>query len=157
SQVAQLHRAEPGSDPSGIAQPAGRIIIADEKGAETLAAALGVGKTENDEFVAIAALDLEPGTASSRTIGRVPALRHDSFEAKAARLAKNGRTVSGLVIAVAQDPRRLQRIDLAQRRFAVFQGGAGEVPAIAIEQIEGKEIQRAGLAGGNRILQVGKA
>src|SRR5262245_23977625 len=125
-------------------------MVADEKGAKALPAAFGVGKADDDDFVAIAALDLEPGAASSGAVGSIPALRHDAFYAEAVRLAKNRRAMSGLVIAVAQDPVRLQRDDLAQRCLAVLQRDAGEVPAIAIEQIEGKEIQGTGLTGGNR-------
>src|SRR5207253_7006542 len=113
AQIAELHRTEPGPDPSGIAQLAGRIIIADEQGANTLPLAFRIAEADDDEFLAIAALDLEPGAAAPRTVGCVAALRDDAFQAEAARLAKNGRAVAGLVVAVAQDPLGLQRNDSA--------------------------------------------
>src|SRR6266436_2922902 len=156
AQIGEPRCAEARADASCIPQCSRRIIVAGEQGAKALAPAFGIGEADDDKFVAIAAFDLEPGSAPPRAVRRIAALRDDAFEAKAGRLAKNGRALAGLVVAVAQNPLGLRRNDLAQDRLAVFECGVGDLPAIAKEQIEGEEIQCTGLAAGNRVLQAGE-
>ena len=156
-QLDQLRRIEAGADAAGVAQLALRVIIADEQRAKTLAAAFGIGVADHDELLAIAAFDLEPAAASPRPVGLGPPLRDDAFQLEAARLAQERRAAADLVIAVAQHALRLRRNDLGESRLAILERRAGQVPAVAIEQVEGEEVQRVGLAAGNRVLQAGKA
>src|SRR5215469_15288081 len=131
-------------------------MVASQKGAKALALAFRVGKADDDDFLAIAAFDLEPAATAPGPIGCVAALRDDAFEAEAAGLVKNRRSLALLVVAVPQCTSSIVRNDVGECGLAVFERCPGKVPAVAIKEVEGEEIQRLGLAGGNRILQAGK-
>ena len=142
----QLRGIEPGADAAGIAQFSLRIVIADEERAEAFPAAVGIGEADDHELLAIAAFDFEPAAAAARPVGLGPALRDDALELEAAGLAKEVRPAIDLMIAVAQHPLRLPRNDLGECGLAVLERRAGQVPAVAIKQIEGEEAQRIRLA-----------
>src|SRR5215469_6342718 len=131
-------------------------MVAGQKGAKALALAFRVGKADDDDFLAVAAFDLEPAATAPGPIGCVAALRDDAFEAEAAGLAKNRRSLALLVVAVAQYTRSVLRNDVGECGLAVFERCPGKVPAVTIKEVEGEEIQPPSLAGGNRVLQAGK-
>src|SRR6516162_8132963 len=156
AQIGETLGAKAGADASRIAQCSRRVVVTGEKGAKTFALAFGVGKADDNDLLAIAAFDLEPSAAASLAVGRVAALGDDAFEAEAARLAKNGRTLARLVVAVAQYPLSVRRDDVGECRLAVFERCTGQVPAVAVKKVEGEEIQDSSLAAGDRVLQAGK-
>src|SRR5882672_913715 len=123
------------------AQRPSRIIIADEKGAEPLPTAFGVGKADDHEFVAIAAFDLEPARAAPRTIWQITAFGENTFEGVIARLAQKSRAAADMMVAEAQHALCIRRNDFTQRLLAVFKRGAREVPAVAIDEVECEEMQ----------------
>src|SRR5216683_39826 len=123
---------------------------------EAFPAALGIGKTDDDELLAVAAFDLEPAAAAPRSIRIAPPLRNDAFEPETGSLAQKSRPETDLVIAVAQDALRMRRNDLGQDGLAIFERRAGEIPALSVEHVEREEIQRVCIPTGNRVLQACK-
>ncbi len=61
------------------------------------------------------------------------------------------------MVAVADHAARLARHDLGKRSLAVFERRTGQVPAVAVEQVEGEEDEVRGVAAGDPVLQFGKA
>src|SRR6516225_11110413 len=104
AQIGETLGAKAGVDASRIAQCSRRVVVTGEKGAKAFALAFGVGEADDDDFLAIAAFDLEPSATASRAVGRIAALRDDAFETEAARLAKHRRALALVVVAVAQHP-----------------------------------------------------
>ncbi len=156
-QARELRVAEPGADPTGIMQCPAAIVVAEQQRAEPLPPAGRVGEPDDHELLAIGTFHLEPAVAASGPIGLVAAFRNDPFEREPAGLAEKRRAAAGLVVAVAQHAGRTWRNDPGQRRLAVFERGSGEVPAVAVEQVEGIIEQRLGPPRRDLVLQAGKA
>src|SRR5258705_6138351 len=74
-QLGEPRAVEPAPDAAGIAQFPGRVVIAEQQGAEAVPAALGVGKADDDELVPVEAFDLQPIGAAAGPVGLVAALR----------------------------------------------------------------------------------
>src|SRR5262245_42626484 len=132
----QSFPVEAGADLAGIAQLPVRIVIADQQCAEALPAAFGVGEADDYELLAIEAFDLAPLGATAMPIWLVGALRDRAFELVFACLTMELDTAPPLMIAVAHSARRAVRHDLGERRFAVFQHRAGQIVAVAVQEIE---------------------
>src|SRR6266404_8529207 len=118
-QLGEPRAVEPGSDAAGIAQFPGRVVIAEQQGAEAVPAALGVGKADDDELLAVEAFDLQPIGAAAGPIGLVTPLGDRAFEIVLAGLAVELVAVPLLMIAVADHPGRAMRHNLGERLLAV--------------------------------------
>src|SRR6516165_4195858 len=136
AQIGETLGTKAGADASRIAQCSRRIVVTREEGAKALALAFRIGKADHGDFLTIAAFNLEPAAAAPGTIGRVAALGDDAFETEAARLTKNRRALALLVVAIAQHPRGLRSDDVGECSLAVVERGTGQIPAVAMEQVE---------------------
>ena len=83
-QVARGARVPAGADVAGVGQHA-LLVRAEEQAADLAARAVAVGEAADHELLAQRALQLEPGLAALRHVGRVGALDDDALELHAAR------------------------------------------------------------------------
>src|SRR5947209_5792008 len=89
-----------------IDEPAVWCVIAEQQRPDPMAAALRITPSDDDKFLSVEALDLEPRTP----VGLVPAidaLRDDALDAIFAREPMKGRAMTDLVIIVPKAIRRI--------------------------------------------------
>jgi hypothetical protein len=72
--------ADAGPGAARVNQPALRIVIAKEKGAEEGPGPLGIGPANDHELLAVQAFDLESQAAIAGGVRRIGALRNDPFQ-----------------------------------------------------------------------------
>ena len=72
---------EAAADAAGEAQVPGLVVDAEQERADAGARALRVGPAADDELLPLRALELDPGRAAARDVGRVGALADHSLEA----------------------------------------------------------------------------
>src|SRR5690606_36628183 len=139
------------ADAAREAQRASRLLAyPEQQRAEARARAAGVGVADDDEFLPLQALHLEPALRALFAVAVVRALRHDALEAEPAGLGEHRGTVALDVLAVAD---RVGRVgdELFEQRLARAERRAAQVPAVEVQQIERDEHDR-GVVRGDRIL-----
>ncbi len=104
------------------------------------------------------ALGLGPAVGAAGAVGGVEALGDDALEAE---LARRGEQRGAVRLEMLDDAdHRLARAPLGQDggepRLALAQRHLAQVGAVGVQQVEGEEHQRVGLAGGDRRLQRGE-
>ena len=136
AQLAQGLFTESGTHVAGVAQRAVFAVDAQQQRADAGARALRVGVAADDEFLPLAALELDPVGGAPRHIGRVSALGDHAFQAQAARRRQYllGRRVEhraepDLVLRLALD-------DALQHLAPILQGHVAQVVAGAIGKVE---------------------
>src|SRR5438132_13890532 len=95
------------ASPARIDQLALRRVVAEQQRADPMPTALGIAPPDDDEFLAVEALRLQP-RAPIGLIPTINALRDNAFEAVLAGQAMKGRALTDLVIGI---PQRLRRTD----------------------------------------------
>src|SRR5690606_14286304 len=83
---------EAGPDLAAVHQPAA-FVRAEQQGGERAPALVRGLVTADDELLAVAALDLEPGAAAPAGVAGIGALCDDAFAPLAAHLLQHARTV----------------------------------------------------------------
>ena len=141
----KLGDRHPGADAAGIDQSLSvRRVVAEQQRPDPMPAALRIAPADDDKFLPVEALGLQPGAP----VGLVPAvdpLRDDALQAALAGQTVEGRATADLMIAVPERRRRAVQ-QFFQPGLAVDQGQPGDVLAVDEQQIEQEEDQRS-LAG----------
>src|SRR6185312_11907337 len=101
---------------AGIDQRTLRGVIAHQQRTESCALAGGIGETDDDEILALAAFRLEPARAAARLMPPVAALRDDALEPGVAGGGEEIRPLADLMVAVADGRLRIGGEHAAKRR-----------------------------------------
>ncbi len=110
------------------------LVDAAEQRADADPRAFGLGVATDHDLLLLETLDLEPLWAARAAVRRVAFLRHDAFQAELARVREEVGARTDDVIAVAQHrgPVVGRGEQPRERRLAVFQARAGEVPTVEV-------------------------
>src|SRR5690349_181793 len=96
---AELLAVEAGAHLSCIVQTAVVSVHADQQGADAFAACRRICVPSDHELLALAALELDPGTAAAGGVGRMPALADQALDPVHASLFEYGRTIPIYMLA----------------------------------------------------------
>src|SRR4029077_13503234 len=98
----------------------------------------GLGVATDHDLLLLETLDLEPLWAARAAVRRIAFLRHDAFQAELARVREEVGARTHDVIAVAQHRGLVvgRGEQARERRLAIFEARAGEVPTVEVQQVE---------------------
>jgi len=100
--AAPVPPADAGTGAAGIDQPAARIVIREQQGAEIRPPSFGLGPADHDKLRAVEAFDLAPEAAIAGRIGCIGAFRGDALDMHGAGFLVKGRALRDDVVAVMQ-------------------------------------------------------
>ena len=133
-QAAQRPGVEPGPDLPGVDELAGRVVVAEQQGAQPDAGALRVGEAADDELLVGLALELQPVPAPACPVRRIVALGDEPFPALAARF---GVVRLAVVVPVLGVPQRvIERQQPGQHALALPQRQWPDIPAVGVQDVE---------------------
>ncbi|CAM5447461.1 hypothetical protein SSTU70S_05396 [Stutzerimonas stutzeri] len=120
---------------------------------ETSARALGGGVADDDEFLSVAALDLDPAAAALADIAAAAALADQPFELHLAGAFENALRRLGEILGKTQQIAIATRQNFTQRRATLLQRHLAQVQPVQVRRIEQVIEDAATAAGLEGILQ----
>ena len=104
-QALQLGDWHTGADPARIDEFAFRCVVAEKQRPDAMSTAFGITPSDNDKFLSVEALDLEPRTPVG-LVAAIRALRHDALKAVLTGQPVELWAMADLVVVVSQRVRR---------------------------------------------------
>src|SRR5262249_9568400 len=116
----------------GIVQPPVIAVVTEQQCAEVRAAPTGFAPSDDNEFLAVQALRLQPEAAIAGDIRPVNTFRDDAFDAQPTRLSAEARAFADNMVADPQpaDRAREQRL---QPLLALDEWQCGRIPSVQKE------------------------